>query len=103
MTDLSGKTVLLTGALGSLGRAQSEAIVAAGASLVLLDRPGHAEAAGFVAGLGAKARYLGQDLNDLAGTRRAAETLAAEVGGIDVLINNAALIINRPFEAFSIE
>jgi NAD(P)-dependent dehydrogenase (short-subunit alcohol dehydrogenase family) len=103
MTDLAGKTVLLTGALGSLGRAQSEAILAAGASLVLLDRPGHAEAAGFVAGLGPKARYLGQDLNDLAGTRRAAEALAAEAGGIDVLINNAALIINRPFEAFSIE
>jgi NAD(P)-dependent dehydrogenase (short-subunit alcohol dehydrogenase family) len=103
MAELSGKTILLTGALGSLGRAQSQSIVAAGASLVLLDRPGHADAAAFVAGLGPKARYLGQDLNDLAGTRRAAAALADAVGGIDVLINNAALIINRPFEAFSIE
>ena len=36
MTNLSGKTVLLTGALGSLGRAQAEAYAAAGARLLLL-------------------------------------------------------------------
>ena len=31
------------------------------------------------------------------------ETLAEDYGGIDILINNAALIINRPFEGFSLE
>jgi NAD(P)-dependent dehydrogenase (short-subunit alcohol dehydrogenase family) len=42
--------------------------------------------------------YFGQDLNDLAGTQ-------SNLGVIepDVLINNAALIINRPFEEFSIK
>ena len=29
--------------------------------------------------------------------------LAARQGGIDILINNAALIINRPFEEFSLQ
>jgi len=36
------------------------------------------------------------------GTRHTAVALAAEVGGIDILVNNAAMIINRPFESFSI-
>jgi NAD(P)-dependent dehydrogenase (short-subunit alcohol dehydrogenase family) len=102
MPVLSGKTILLTGALGSLGRAQSQALIDAGADLVLLDRPDHPDAAAFVAGLGSKARYLGQDLNDLTATAQAVADVAAETGGIDVLINNAALIINRPFEAFSV-
>ncbi|WP_323131306.1 KR domain-containing protein, partial [Sinorhizobium medicae] len=39
MTDLSAKTVLITGALGTLGRAQAERLARAGAALLLLDRP----------------------------------------------------------------
>ena len=41
MTRLDGKTVLLTGALGSLGRAQATRLAEAGARLLLLDRPDH--------------------------------------------------------------
>lgn len=41
MTELSGKTILITGALGTLGRAQAERLGRAGAGLLLLlDRPG---------------------------------------------------------------
>jgi NAD(P)-dependent dehydrogenase (short-subunit alcohol dehydrogenase family) len=47
-------------------------------------------------------RYVGQDLNNLAETEACAKALAKDAGGIDILINNAALIINRPFEEFSI-
>jgi NAD(P)-dependent dehydrogenase (short-subunit alcohol dehydrogenase family) len=42
---------------------------------------------------------LGIDLNDLP----AAQARVAAAGPFDILINNAALIINKPFEAFSIE
>lgn len=45
--------------------------------------------------------WLGVDLNDLAATREAAEGLAAR-DPVQVLINNAALIINKPHDAFSI-
>jgi NAD(P)-dependent dehydrogenase (short-subunit alcohol dehydrogenase family) len=41
-------------------------------------------------------------LNNLAETEACAKALAKDAGGIDILINNAALIINRPFEEFSI-
>jgi NAD(P)-dependent dehydrogenase (short-subunit alcohol dehydrogenase family) len=106
MKILSGKTVLLTGARGALGRAQAEKLAMAGADLLLLDRPEDKDGQAFAAGVGSRhgvqAHYVGQDLNDLAGTEATARALASETGGIDILINNAALIINRPFEEFSI-
>jgi NAD(P)-dependent dehydrogenase (short-subunit alcohol dehydrogenase family) len=99
MAVLSGKTVLLTGALGTLGRAQALTLAKAGARLILLDRPDASGGAEFAAGL--DAQYIGQDLNDLKATEARAGA-RAEDGGIDILINNAALIINRPFEEFSL-
>jgi NAD(P)-dependent dehydrogenase (short-subunit alcohol dehydrogenase family) len=107
MSALSGKNILLTGALGTLGRAQAETLGRAGAALFLLDRPDSAGGADFAAEIarttGASAEFIGQDLNDLAGSERAAKRLADAHGSIDILINNAALIINRSFEAFSLE
>ena len=103
---LDGKTVLLTGALGSLGRAQALKLAAAGARLLLLDRPGHANRETFTAEVtragSTPATYIAQDLNDLEGAKSEVQRLAEWHGGIDVLINNAALIINRPLMEFSI-
>jgi NAD(P)-dependent dehydrogenase (short-subunit alcohol dehydrogenase family) len=107
MPSLSGKVALLTGALGSLGRAQAEALAAAGASLILWDRPDRPDGREFADALRAQhagaSRYVGSDLNDLAATEAKCRALADECGGIDILINNAALIINKPFEEFSIQ
>jgi NAD(P)-dependent dehydrogenase (short-subunit alcohol dehydrogenase family) len=106
MKRLDGKTVLLTGALGSLGRAQAMHLAGAGARLLLLDRPGHERGESFAAEIaktaGSATRFVGQDLNDLEASKACVESLANEYGGIDVLINNAALIINRPFMEFSV-
>jgi len=106
MTDLSGKTVLLTGALGSLGRAQAEAFAASGARLFLLDRPGSPGGPGFAKELadrhGVEVEYVGHDLADLDATEKTGRALSERSGGIDILINDAALIINRPFEDFSV-
>ena len=107
MTALADKVALLTGALGSLGQAQDDALAKAGASLILWDRPGRAEGDAFAGALtqkhGARARYVGADLGDLAASEAAARALAEEHGGVDILINNAALIINRPFEEFTLQ
>ena len=97
---LAGKHVLLTGALGSLGRAQARALAKEGAHLTLLDRPElAAEGQAFAATL--QADYLGLDLNALDAAKTAITDLAAR-RRVDILINNAALIINRPFEDFSV-
>ena len=102
---LDARNVLLTGALGSLGRAQAECLALAGARLWLLDRDAArgAEFAGELAArTGALVQYVNQDLGELAAARETVAGLAAAANGIDVLINNAALIINRPFQDFSL-
>lgn len=103
---MTRKTILLTGGLGSLGRAQAEAFVSSGAHVVVLDRADSADAGAAIDGIAqagpGKVDYIEQDLADLDGTRAAIAALAEALGGIDVLINNAALIVNRPFEQFSL-
>ncbi|TIS06927.1 MAG: SDR family NAD(P)-dependent oxidoreductase, partial [Mesorhizobium sp.] len=78
----------------------------AGARVLVLDRPDISEGEQTVARLAGQARgdmaFVGCDLNRLADAEAAVAALAAKEGGIDILINNAALIINRPFEQFSL-
>jgi NAD(P)-dependent dehydrogenase (short-subunit alcohol dehydrogenase family) len=102
MGNLAGKTVLLTGGLGTLGRAQAQKLHAEGARVVVLDRPDSEDADARAAALGARVSFFGCDLNDLAGTETAVTALAKKLGGIDILINNAALIINKPHDEFSL-
>ena len=106
MGSLHGQRVMLTGALGSLGRAQALTLADAGAELLLLDIAGHPHAASMVDTLNrvapGSAALIEQDLSGLVATKERVAALVEEGGPIDVLINNAALIINRPFEEFSI-
>lgn len=106
MATLTGKIALLTGGLGSLGRAQAVKLAAEGAHVLLLDRPGSERGAEITAELAAKAggkiSWVGCDLGRLEETSEKIAGLAATLGGFDILINNAALIINRPFEQFSL-
>jgi NAD(P)-dependent dehydrogenase (short-subunit alcohol dehydrogenase family) len=92
--------------LGSLGQAQAEAFLASGAHLLLLDRPDHAGAEAILARLRTigpgDVRYVGVDLAELESVRHSVAVLANEVGGIEILVNNAAVVVNRPFESFSI-
>lgn len=102
MKPLEGKVALVTGGLGTLGRAQTSKLSAEGAAVIVLDRPGH-EAEATTQDLGENARFLGCDLNDLARSEQLIRQEAEASGGIDILINNAALIINKPFQDFSLE
>lgn len=90
MIDLNGKKALVTGGLGTLGTAMAQGLKAVGANVTILDRPGSAPRDGF--------GFLGVDLNDLAN----AEETVSKAGPFDILINNAALIINKPHDEFSL-
>jgi NAD(P)-dependent dehydrogenase (short-subunit alcohol dehydrogenase family) len=102
MGELDGKRVLLTGGLGSLGRAQAIKLAGLGARVTVLDRPDVTDGAAQAAMLGAGVGFMGCDLNDLAGAQAAVGVEIERNGGFDILINNAALIINRPYEQFSL-
>ncbi|HWM62644.1 MAG TPA: SDR family NAD(P)-dependent oxidoreductase [Solirubrobacterales bacterium] len=85
--DFSGRTALLTGATGGLGRAIAKALAERGASVALSARKAEAlaELAAELPGEGH--RVLPADLAEPG----AAEQLAADAGAIDVLVANAGL------------
>lgn len=85
--ELSGRTALLTGATGGLGRAIAATLAERGASLLLSARGAAAleELASTLPGEGH--RTLVADLAEPG----AAERLAAEAGDVDVLVANAGL------------
>ncbi|UPY38746.1 SDR family oxidoreductase [Sediminicoccus sp. KRV36] len=91
MPEFQGKRVLVTGAAGGLGRAFVEVFAAAGATVILADieAEGMARVASEVAPGAACITY---DQGDLASIGMLAET----VGQVDVLLNNAAILLVKP-------
>ncbi len=85
--ELAGRTALLTGATGGLGRAIAAALAERGASLVLSARKADALEALAAELPGEGHRVLPSDLAEPG----AAEKLAAEAGEVEILIANAGL------------
>jgi short-subunit dehydrogenase len=96
LVQISGSTVLLTGATGGLGHAIARALAQRGAKLILTGRR-----ADVLDPLAAEldARALAVDLSDAA----AIDCLVAEAGEVDILVANAALPASGTLESFSIE
>jgi NAD(P)-dependent dehydrogenase (short-subunit alcohol dehydrogenase family) len=82
--DLTGKTALVTGASKGIGAAVARTLVGAGARVVCVAR-GKEGLDAIVAEIGGRATALPCDLTD----RAAVMDLAAQVGDVDILINNA--------------
>lgn len=87
---LQGKVAVVTGATGGIGRALVSAFAGEGARVVLVDREA-ARAAEAAAELGG-ALAIGCDIADPAAVAEAARQVEAELGGADILINNAAIL-----------
>ena len=95
--DFAGKVALVTGAGRGLGFAIARALVAAGAMVAVNDRTEEAvEAAIGQLGRG-RTIPAPADLGDAAGARRALSAAAA-AGSLDLLVNNAAINIEKPVE-----
>jgi NAD(P)-dependent dehydrogenase (short-subunit alcohol dehydrogenase family) len=100
---LARKTALITGALGTIGKALVVRYCQEGATVSASDRPNAENAAETLQPLGTGIRFFGADLGDLTQLQNSAHLLAEEVGGVDILVNNAAFVANKPHEEFSIE
>lgn len=103
---LKGKTALVTGATGGLGVAECAALAAEGANVLMLDIKGEEVlpeiATALPTGAG-QLRFVACDLADSRATQALARRLDAEVGGIDVLINNAAVNPMKPIDGYDLD
>jgi NAD(P)-dependent dehydrogenase (short-subunit alcohol dehydrogenase family) len=97
-TDFTGKVALVTGAGRGLGFAIAKALLTAGGTVAVNDRtPEAVEAAIGRLGEGCRAIAAPADLSDAEGARRAVAAAASE-GRLDLLVNNAAINIEKPIE-----
>jgi uncharacterized oxidoreductase len=92
--DLKQKRVLVTGGSSGIGFAISEAMVAHGAHVVIVGRREGklAEAAAELCGRGGKVSFAAGDVTLDADRRRILSQVTADLGGIDVLVNNAGAV-----------
>jgi NAD(P)-dependent dehydrogenase (short-subunit alcohol dehydrogenase family) len=79
--DLSGQVVLVTGGTRNIGRAVSERFAAAGATVVVCGRTDPGD-------LG-PLRYIACDVRDPDAVAAMVESIATELGRLDVVVNNA--------------
>ncbi len=92
---LSGKSALITGSARGIGRAFAEAYVREGATVAIADID-LARAEKTAAEIGPQAYALALDVTDQASIEAAVAAVEARTGGLDILINNAALFDLAP-------
>ena len=104
--SLAGKTILYTGAAGGLGLQTTLQFLRARAHVVAIDNDREKMTALEQAAQEDRLCGLtvrGTDLADADATRETLDRLCKEVGGFDVVINNAAIYPSKAFEEYSLE
>jgi len=98
MSGLKDKIVVLTGASRGIGTAAAREMAPDGPHLVLCARNAEscAETKAAVEALGATAECHGFDVSDFAAVQAFVDSVLAEHGRIDVLINNAGMNVMGP-------
>jgi 3-oxoacyl-[acyl-carrier protein] reductase len=104
--ELAGKVAIVTGSGRNIGRSIALALAAGGAAVVVNARSNKAEADAVVreieAGGGRAVAVIG-DIAEAATAEKLAAAAVKNFGGIDVLINNAAIRKEKPLEQTTFE
>lgn len=97
-TDLAGKRILLTGASSGIGEAAAEKFADAGAVVAVVARRQDRldDLVQRITDAGGTAHAFAADLSDLDAVDALAAAVEHQLGGVDILINNAARSIRRP-------
>ncbi len=104
--ELEGRVALITGAAKNIGRGIAEDLARAGAAVVINTRTSTREAEAAAEALraqGHKAIVQVADVTDRAEVDRMVQSVAQELGRIDILVNNAVAHGSTSFDEFTFE
>jgi NAD(P)-dependent dehydrogenase (short-subunit alcohol dehydrogenase family) len=105
VASFAGKVALVTGAAMGLGAAIAEALAEEGAAVAMLDVNEQAleGAVADIVARGGRAIACPGDVSKAETSERAVNTVVAEFGGLDVLVNNAGVVRYGELPGFSEE
>ena len=100
---LENKTAIVTGAARGLGKAMAAGLAEAGTNIVIPDinYKGAQEAAAEISELGVDTMPLETDVTDEHSVKKMAEKTLKKFDKIDILINNAGIVVHEPAEEMS--
>ncbi|UEM24551.1 SDR family oxidoreductase (plasmid) [Skermanella mucosa] len=104
--DLAGRVALITGAARNMGRGFAAELARRGADIVVhhhsdASRDDAEAVAAEVQSLGRRALVISGDLADTANVRHLFDAAVQAFGRIDIVINNAGVVIKKPFTEIS--
>ncbi len=100
---LDGKVAVVTGGSRGLGRGMAEGLAQAGADIALVDILDMSDAKASVEALGRRCIAITADLSKKACVNPIVEAAVKDLGGIDILFNNAGIIRRAPITEFTEE
>ena len=94
---LEGRVAVVTGGGGGLAEGICARLTQAGAAVASVDvtREKAQRVAGSLASVGARTLAVGADISDRGSVEAMAEEVVEELGGVDILVNNAAIYPRR--------
>ncbi|MFJ3642867.1 SDR family oxidoreductase [Streptomyces sp. NPDC090108] len=103
--SLSGRVAVVTGASSGIGEATAERLAEMGARVAVLARRSQRldSLVGRVEEAGGQAMAIALDVTDAAAVQDAADRVANHFGDVDVLVNNAGVMLPAPIEERAVD